>query len=216
MKYECVIWDWNGTLLDDIKLSVEVFNSMLARWFGTSITETEYKGKFRFPVADFYRDYGFDFSKQDFGEVGMHFIEIYNARRFECPLHKGAEDCLRFLSSHGIRQSILSAYERNHLWDAVRHYRIENYFENICGLENIYAASKVELGKALVAKVGIPPDKILMIGDTDHDKRVADAMGVDCALLATGHNSPERLEKLGCRVFADHEKLLDFFKAQMQ
>ena len=54
-----------------------------------------------------------------------------------------------------------------------------------------------------------------MIGDTDHDKRVADAMGVDCALLATGHNSFERLEKLGCKVFDDHGKLLDFFKSQV-
>ena len=41
MKYECAIWDWNGTLLDDIKLSVDVFNSMLGRWFGTSVTATE-------------------------------------------------------------------------------------------------------------------------------------------------------------------------------
>ncbi|CDE84017.1 putative phosphatase [Coraliomargarita sp. CAG:312] len=215
MKYECAIWDWNGTLLDDIKLSVDVFNSMLGRWFGTSVTATEYKSKFRFPVEDFYKDYGFDFSKQDFDEVGRHFIKTYNARRFECPLHKGAEDCLRYLSSRGIKQSILSAYERNHLLDAVRHYHIDSYFENICGLENIYAASKVELGKALVAKIGIPPEKILMIGDTDHDKRVADAMGVDCALLATGHNSFERLEKLGCKVFDDHGKLLDFFKSQV-
>ena len=91
MKYECAIWDWNGTLLDDVNLSVEVFNSMLERWFGTSITVEEYKGKFRFPVEDFYKDYGFDFSKQDFDEVGRHFIKTYNARRFECPLHKGAE-----------------------------------------------------------------------------------------------------------------------------
>ena len=91
MKYECAIWDWNGTLLDDIKLSVDVFNSMLGRWFGTSVTATEYKSKFRFPVEDFYKDYGFDFSKQDFDEVGRHFIKTYNARRFECPLHKGAE-----------------------------------------------------------------------------------------------------------------------------
>ena len=214
MKYECAIWDWNGTLLDDVNLSVEVFNSMLERWFGTSITVEEYKGKFRFPVEDFYKDYGFDFSKQDFDEVGRHFIKTYNARRFECPLHKSAEKCLLYLNSKGIRQNILSAYERNHLLDAVRHYHIDSYFDNICGLENIYAASKIELGKALVSSTEIARDKIIMIGDTDHDKRVADSMGVDCALLATGHNSLERLEKLGCKVFADHDKLLDFFKSQ--
>jgi len=214
MKYKCVFWDWNGTLLDDVQMNLCVFNTLMRDFGFKEISLEKYKSSFKFPVSKFYEEMGFDFTKYDYKAVGEHFISIYNSRRFDCNLTEGAQDCISFLHSHNVGQNILSAYERNHLLSAVKHYGIDSYFDNICGLENVYAASKIELGRALVGRLNIAPERILMVGDTDHDKHVADAIGVDCVMLATGHNNYQRLEALGTHVFKNQLELLNFFKLQ--
>ena len=45
-----VIWDWNGTLLDDAVLCVEVMNVVLARRKLPPLTAERYADRFRFPV----------------------------------------------------------------------------------------------------------------------------------------------------------------------
>lgn len=50
-----------------------------------------------------------------------------------------------------------------------------------------------------------------MVGDTPHDKQVADAMGVSCALVACGHTSRGRLEKVGVPVFENPAEFKEAF-----
>ena len=44
-----------------------------------------------------------------------------------------------------------------------------------------------------------------------HDKQVADAMGVACALVACGHTSRGRLEKVGVPVFENPAEFKEAF-----
>lgn len=63
MKYKYIIWDWNGTLLDDAALSVEVFNKMCDNFGLPNISLETYRADFKFPVIKFYEEHGYDFSK---------------------------------------------------------------------------------------------------------------------------------------------------------
>lgn len=210
MKYEHVIWDWNGTLLDDADLSIDVFN-LMARTYGLrEIDRDYYRGNFRFPVADFYKDVGFDFDKHDFRAVGEFFINSYNSRRRECSIFPGARELMRALKEAGVSQSVLSAYRRDFLADALEKFGIAEFLDSASGLDNIFAASKEELGRRHIASLKIPPDRVLMVGDTEHDFRVAKAMGVDCALMECGHNAAFRLKKLGAPTFPSFAELSDF------
>ena len=182
----------------------------MAEYGKAPITFEDYTMHLRFPVADFYVQHGFDFSKTSFEEISEYYIGAYNRRRFECGLHDGALDTIRALRENGSTQSVLSAYKKPFLLETISHYGIEEYFDSIDGLDNIYAHSKEELGKRHVLSIKIPKDEIIMIGDTEHDKHTADAMGVKSALISKGHNHPERLKKLGVPVFESHDELRDF------
>ena len=186
MKYSHVIWDFNGTIIDDVALGVEVFNELRGDCGLPPVAKSEYVENFKIPVRDFYEDSGFDFSKFDFRKIGEKFARLYGARRFECPLTFGFERAARALSEAGVGQSVLSAYENGLLNEALRHYGLEKFFSRIDGLDNIDAGSKKELGARHAASLKIPPEKIVMVGDTPHDKEVADAMGAACALVACG------------------------------
>ena len=211
MKYAHIIWDFNGTIIDDVSLGVDVFNKLRADCGLEPIDKTEYVENFKIPVRDFYEDMGFDFSKVDFRKIGERFVELYSSKRFECPLTYGVADAVRTFSKIGVGQSVLSAYENGLLHQAISHYGLSDYFGRIDGLDNIDAGSKIELGKRHIAAIGESPEMVVMVGDTPHDKQVADAMGVACALVACGHTSRRRLEKVGAPVFENPAEFKEAF-----
>lgn len=212
MKYKHIVWDWNGTIIDDVKLSVEIFNEMCDTCGIAGLDLDEYQRKFKIPVSDFYVEHGFDYNKLDFDKISVYYVEQYNKRRFNCPLHDNVVEIMQFLNESGVSQSILSAYEQNYLRECVQHYDLHKYMDNVFGLDNILAGSKAGLAKSLAERIDAKGNEILMIGDTTHDKDASDAMGADCVFVAKGHNSADRLAKLGVPVFDSHAKLLEFIK----
>ena len=73
----------------------------------------------------------------------------------------------------------------------------------ILGIDTIHATSKVMVAKDWIRENGVDPKKVLFIGDTDHDYEVATSIGVDCLLIANGHQSKERLLKVTSNVVDD-------------
>ena len=75
------------------------------------------------------------------------------------------------------------------------HFGIRSYLRQVEGLHNHKAEGKVQRGVQIMKEQQIAPKQTVLIGDTYHDDEVAAAMGIDCILVATGHQSKERLEE---------------------
>ncbi|MGA3013700.1 MAG: HAD hydrolase-like protein [Bacteroidales bacterium] len=196
-KYTHVIWDWNGTLLNDNWLCVEVMNTMLASRHLPLLTLDRYREIFDFPVKDYYLMLGFDFCKESFEIVGMDFMNKYNLREKECGLHKNAETTLKCLAQQGFRQSILSAREQSELRRETVDLGVSSYFDLIDGLDDHYARGKTDVGIRLLKELNVEKEKILFIGDTCHDAQVAKDLKINCVLIPNGHHSEPRLETTG-------------------
>ncbi len=197
-NYKHIIWDWNGTILDDVELCVDVGNNLFKRKNIPTMTVEKYKSIFTIPVKNYYVAAGFDFSKESFEKIGKEWMDEYEARKYECSLHENVENLMRKIKESGIQQSILSAYKLSNLTEMTKFFNLEKYLTNIVGLDNIYAASKLELGLNLIKKINVKPSEILMIGDTVHDYEVAKTMGIDCVLFSGGHQNIKKL--LSCNV----------------
>ncbi|MEE9430892.1 MAG: HAD family hydrolase [Melioribacteraceae bacterium] len=201
-NYKHIIWDWNGTILNDLELCVDVGNNLFRKKNIPTISVEKYKDIFTIPVLKYYEAVGFDFSKESFEVLGKEWMQEYEERKYECSLHIGVKKVMQKILDLGIEQSILSAYKQSNLIETVDRFGLTKYQTNIVGLDNIYAASKVELGLNLIKKIGLDGSKVLMIGDTVHDYEVAIAMGVDCVLVSCGHQSKEKLLSCGVPVFS--------------
>jgi phosphoglycolate phosphatase len=208
-KYTHIIWDWNGTLLDDAWLCVDVMNGMLKEYNLPLATLEYYRSIFEFPVRDYYEKLGFDFSKEPFEKVGMEFMVHYNERQKEASLHKEVLDILEFLHRKGYRQSILSAREQNELRQETVEMGVAPYFSKVYGLNDHYAHGKTDVGKRLLKALGQPKNEFLFIGDTLHDADVAAELEIDCILVPNGHHSYERLAGSGVPVVDSIRKIMD-------
>jgi phosphoglycolate phosphatase len=196
-NYSHIIWDWNGTLLDDAWLCVDVMNGMLTERGLPLRTLEEYRELFDFPVKDYYVKLGYDFEYEPFDQVGMEFIVRYNRRQNETKLHPEVRDVLNAISARGFSQNILSAREQNELISETISLGVFSYFDLIRGLDDHYAHGKTDVGLNLVKDIGVPTEKMLFIGDTRHDADVAAEIGIACMLVTNGHQSESRLLQLG-------------------
>jgi len=195
--YQHIIWDWNGTLLDDAPICVQVLNQVLAKYGKPATTLAKYRAAFGFPVEDYYRQLGFDFSVESYEAVADDYISLYHRRQFDCHLHDGVPDVLDRCQREGLSQSILSAYQHDLLTEVVSHFGLSAFFVRLAGRKDHFAAGKAAEGQRLIQDLGLKPSQVLLVGDTLHDHQVAQALGIDCLLIGAGHQDPSRLQACG-------------------
>lgn len=207
MRYKNVVWDWNGTLLDDVMVGHGALKAMMEKRGLGTITLQEYKDGFGFPVREFYEGLGFDFSRDNWQEVSQDFVDSYDLLAGGVELNQGVREVLASLQQQGVKQYILSALQEDSLQKMVAEFGIGGYFERVCGAADIYAGGKVPRGQRMLADCGIVAKETLMIGDTLHDAEVAAALGFDCRLFAGGHNSEWRLQEKAAVIWEMEELL---------
>ena len=178
-----IIWDWNGTLLDDLDLSLHAVNVLLEERNLPKLTTERYKDIFGFPVVNYYVKAGFDFEKEPFEIPAKQYVKLYATGSSELKLFPDVIDTLNFFKEKKYRQKLM-----------INDRKISHFFDGIFGIKDNYAREKVTLGKQVVENLGLNPSECLMIGDTLHDAEVAEQCGFNCILFSGGHVSKQRLE----------------------
>lgn len=198
-----IIWDWNGTLLNDVNRNCALMNRMLRRRGMPAIPSlTRYREIFRFPIREYYRAAGFDFQKESYEELAAEYLAEYPEESLSCPLTEGAEDAIAAFREAGLSQSVLSAGESGCLSRQMEHLGLTGVFDAVIALDNGYGGGKIKAGKRWLSQSGADPKTAVLIGDTDHDWETADALGCRCVLISCGHQSEQALKKLGVPVFS--------------
>lgn len=196
-----VVWDWNGTLLDDTAAALAAFNVQLTRRNLTPIDLDFYRAHFAFPVKPFYALCGIDLAHEDWDAIAREYHESY--AREKKALNREAIAALEEVKAAGVRQCVLSALRQDLLDAALDSFGVSGYFEFAYGVDNLDGASKLSRAHDLLMKTKIlsalhPSSfhlhpSLVFIGDALHDKEVADALGARTVLCAQGGHAAERL-----------------------
>lgn len=202
-----LIWDWNGTIIDDTQLCLTLENELLRERGKPEITREWYLDNFTFPVRAYYERMGYTFETERFETVADDFMHRYRERYAGCPLREGVISVLEKAKRCGTKQTLLSVTQQDDLLIQASRFGVAPFFSAILGQSDSLCRSKTERAKAYMAQNGIAPDDALFIGDTDHDAEVARAVGCRCALIENGHQSRRVLEACGVPVYADCEAL---------
>lgn len=195
-----IIFDYNGTILYDTDICVEILNELLESHARPPVDEAYYREHFHFPIASFYTKLGFDFEKESFDQLGRRYMNIYLSNIHRCKVYHGFRHLIAELRKQPVKISILTALNHDALHDQLITFNLGQYFDATFGLYDHHALSKVQRGHELMQHVGIPAHETIIIGDTDHDLEVAHSLGIDALLLADGHQTEERLKKTNAKV----------------
>lgn len=211
MKYKFIIWDWNGTLLNDIGASLASVNDMLALRGRDPIDIYYYKECIGVPIIRFYEKV-FDMEKEDYNIIIKQYNEGYLYHLSDIGLTDGAVEALEYFRKCGAKQVIVSSSNNDQLCMNAEKYGVSAYFDDILGAGDYFAGSKIERAKDYLFRNNASEGEVLVIGDLQHDAEMADTLGADCILLTTGHEHPERLKNAEKPLINDLFELVNILK----
>ena len=196
IKYTHIIWDWNGTLLDDFSASLGSVNEMLAARGMELMDSARYKECISVPISGFYEK-AFDLSKEDYPSLLREYNSGYLRLLDFCGLSEGSVEMLDFFASEGCSQVIVSSSNNDLLVKNCKRYCVFERFDAILGAADFAAGSKIERAENYLKNADAEQGKVLVIGDLEHDAQLAKELGADCFLLTSGHEHPDRLARSG-------------------
>ena len=188
-----ILWDWNGTRLDDTETCLAALNDMLAARRLPTIGLDYFKDHFAFPARRFYEELGIRATGPEWQALAQEFHDRYHSRTPR--LNAEARDVLGRLHADKIGQSVISALRQDLLSRDTAAFGLTDFFDHVYGVDNLDGGTKVaralELKALLEKERGREP--LVVIGDSLHDKEVADALGARCVLFGGGSHSLARL-----------------------
>ncbi len=209
-----ILWDWNGTLLNDMSLCIKSMNRLLKQRKLPLLCSDRYLQVFTFPVKDYYSKLGFDFATEPFEIPAEEFILHYTAGISQVPLFDDAVSVLDYFEKKGYRQYIVSAMEHSALIQSVKERNILHYFQKVAGINDNLAFGKTTIARQLISDQKIDTTRCVFIGDTLHDAEVASEINVQSLLISKGHQHHERLKKTGNPVLNSLYDVISFIDAE--
>ena len=207
-----VIWDWNGTLVDDVGLCVSILNKCLLDHRKERVSVNEYRNKFFFPVSKFYSTLGLPSNGPMYAELASKYIQEYRNRFTECKLHANGLNVVTELTKSKISQSILSAGSQDDIENFTSYYGIDAWMSSVDGANNVEARGKEDRALAHFNKLGMNADQIILVGDTLHDWEVGKLIGCKVVLLKVGHVSEKRLREVPVPVIGSLDEIVSLLR----
>ena len=204
-----VLWDWNGTLLDDVAAGYNAIIAMLKRRGLPGFDLRHYRMIFGFPVRNFYIAAGFRLEEENWDELAEEFHRLFRSDP-SMKLRPEAMAAIRRVRAAGIGQSIISALKENLLLADTAACKVAPFMDRICGTDNIDGASKLERARTLVAELSIDPADAVLIGDSLHDLETAQELGIRCILVDIGHQNLAVRAPAGAKIAATLAEAVDF------
>ena len=188
-EYKVIIWDFNGTLIDDVNAALSSVNDMLKRRNLPEITMQQYASYVDTPIIKFYEHIFDDLYSMDFNEIAFEFNAGYDKHLPQKAVMANAEKVLEYFNSKGKLQTVISATHIDKVTKRLEEFGLRGYFDKILAHNNLIAEDKTHLAVKYFAEKQIKPEEAVVIGDCVADYKMAQAIGADCILTTQGHQS---------------------------
>ena len=194
-----IVWDWNGTLLDDNDAVVSAVNAVCSSFGREHIDLDHWRSVFSRPLLQCYeRLLGRSLDNDDWARIDVLYHDVYRELLHTCRLAQGVPDVLRDWHADGRSQSLLSMWFHDELVPLVAELGLEKLFTRIDGLQDeIGGGSKAVHLKRHLEVQAIDPAEAILIGDVIDDAHAAEQAGTQCVLLTTGVMKRSALEATG-------------------
>ncbi|SHJ81788.1 Phosphoglycolate phosphatase, HAD superfamily [Nocardiopsis flavescens] len=197
-----IVWDWNGTLLDDNHANLAAVNAVCAAYGRDPVEIDHWRTVFRRPLVPLYEELlGRSLLEGEWERLEKLYDEDYLRHLPSCELAQGVPDVLLDWAGTGRSQSLLSMASHDHVFPLITERGLASHFTRVDGRRyDTVADSKAEHLVHHLAAQDVDPATVVLIGDIDDDARAARAAGAHSILVTTGLMAPERLAATGCPV----------------
>lgn len=186
MKYELVIFDVDGTLLDTSEGVLSSVKYTIER-FGFDMPDDKQLRTFIGPPIQRSFADTFGLSGDIIQEMTAVFRDRYKGDDLIKALpYEGIYECFDSLESNGIKTAIATYKRDDYAQRIMKHFHFDDHTKIIHGADDNNKLSKSDIIEICINESGIPKEKVLMVGDTDNDATGAEGIGVDFLAVTFG------------------------------
>ena len=210
-----MVWDWNGTLLNDNHAVLAAVNEVCAGFGRADLTWAEWQAAYARPMRVSYEEIlGRALDDEEWARVDKLYHERYDALLHTCALANGVQDALRDCVDNGRTQSLLSMWFHSRLTPTIEQFGLTSYFTRVDGLaDEVGGGSKADSLIRHLEAQQLDPAGVVLIGDVVDDADAARAAGTHSILVSTGAMSRSALESTGAPVTDSITEALHLLRA---
>lgn len=192
-----IIFDWSGTLVDDLPAVWKATNYVLAQAQSAEMTLDQFRAEFCLPFDRFYSKHTPNVPASQL-EVWYH-AEFQNVQDSVCELPH-ARDFLEFCRAQKVRAFLLSSVHKDHFAVQLTSVGFEKYLEEAF----VSVRDKRQKIHEILAAHQLNPDETLFVGDMQHDIDTARHGGIHSCAVLTGYNTLEQLRVAKPDLIVEH------------
>ena len=181
-----IIFDWSGTLVDDLPPVLEATNAVLTHFGRPALTREGFRRAFRLPFTGFYEEYLPGVTLEALDAVWQ---PAFRASAQPVTILPHALDYLTACADRSLRLFVLSSAPQDAVESQARSLGLHDFFERIhAGVHD-----KRQRIASLLDDHALAPAETIMIGDMRHDIHTARAGGIRSVAVLTGYEYPDVL-----------------------
>ncbi|WP_411079785.1 HAD family hydrolase [Streptomyces sp. cmx-18-6] len=212
-----LVFDFNGTLLDDNAARLRALNDSLAALGVAPIGMPQYRQTFCVPVPRFYaRLLGRALTAQEWELADGIFQRRYPAyARTDSVLMNGAAEVLAAWADAGHSQSVLSLHTHAELLQEVERLAISPYFTLVDGRRGPTGGTKADAMRRHLELLPVDVTRVVAIGDTLDDALAARNAGIPAVLYSGGAQLGQDLASAGVPVAGSLREAVDLARVRL-
>ena len=203
-RFDLIVFDWDGTIINSTSLIADCIQLAAAELGLPVPTTVEAKHIIGLSLQQSVETLFPAISDQDLQRFAAAFRAHYVPRDDEAPLYDGIPALLAELSHPERFLAVATGKPRAGLERAFGHTGLKSYFHYTrCADEGLPKPHPDMLLK-LMGFTGVAPERVLMIGDTTHDLKLAQNAGVAAVAVSYGAHSADKLANYPAETVVDN------------
>src|SRR5579859_834462 len=192
-----VIFDWSGTLVDDLPAVWKATNFVFVQAGREEITLEQFRAEFCLPFTRFYERY---VPHVELPQLEAWFHGSFRQAQDSVAALPHAREFLEFCRGRGLRMFVFSTVHPDHFAVQAAVTGFGLYFER----QYVGVMDKRMKIHTLLVENALKPDETLFIGDMQHDIETARHGGIHSCAVLTGYNGLEQLRASGPDLIVEH------------
>lgn len=193
MKYELLVFDWDGTLLDSAGAIVQAIQAACRDLDLVVPGEAQARHVIGLGLADAMRHAVPDLPPERYQAMVERYRFHYLAGDHQLTLFPGVPEMLARLSDAGHTLTVATGKSRLGLERALDHSGLRPLFQGSRCADECHSKPHPQMLEELMLEFGVPAEATVMIGDTSHDLLMASNAGVSSLAVTYGAHPHDHL-----------------------
>lgn len=196
-QFDLIAFDWDGTLFDSTAIITRCIQLAVADVGGTVPSDKDASYVIGLGLMQALAHAAPDVPKEKYPELGARYKHHYLAHQNDISLFAGVLPMLAELKTRQHLLAVATGKNRNGLDEVLDAVELRGVFDSSRTADETASKPHPRMLQELMAELGVPPERVLMVGDTTHDLQLALNAGCASVGVSYGAHPPAMFTELG-------------------